>query len=105
MESDRTSHGFVAGDGEVIQTEIWMEDEGADPLTTDGLLPTQSCLLDFIVLIGRVDGSAKSRIPSQYRSRGPTRIVKKFRVPEATSGELADDAVAFDCSKLTNELR
>lgn len=45
-----------------------------------------------------MDGSAKSRILSQYRSRGPTRIVKKFRVPEATSGELADDAVAFDCN-------
>ena len=105
MESDRPSHGFIAGDGEVIQTEIWMEDEGADPLTTDGLLPTQSCLLDFIVLIGRVDGSAKSRILSQYRSRGPTRIAEKFSIAATIVGELADDAVPFDCSKLTNELR
>ena len=98
MENDRPSHGLAAGDGEVIQTEIWMEDEGADPLTTDGLLPTQSCLLDFIVLIGLVDGSAKSRILSQYRSRVPTRIVQKFRVPEATGGELADDAGTFHCT-------
>ena len=105
MENDRPSHGFIAGVGEVIQTEIWMEDEGADPLTTDGLLPTQSCLLDFIVLIGRVDGSAKSRIPSQYRSRVPTRIAVKFSIAATIVGELADDAVPFDCSKLTNELR
>lgn len=77
----------------------------ADPLATDGLLPIQSCLLDFIVLIGRVDGSAKSRILLQYRSRGSTRIAKKFSITAAIVGEPADDAVAFDCSKLTNELR
>ncbi len=70
----------------------------ADPLATDGPLPIQSCLLDFIVLIGLVDGSAKSRILSQYRSRVPTRIVQKFRVPEATGGELADDAGTIHCT-------
>jgi hypothetical protein len=77
----------------------------ADPLATGGLLPTQSYLLDFIVLIGLMDGSTKSRILSQYRSRGPTRIAEKFSIAATIVGELADDAVPFDCSKLTNELR
>ncbi len=62
MENDRTSHGFVAGDGEVRGGDFDRRMRVADPLATDGLLPTQSCLLDFIVLIGLVDGSAKSRI-------------------------------------------
>lgn len=77
----------------------------ADPLATDGLLPIQSCLLDFIVLIGRVDGSTKSRILSQYRSRVPTRIAEKFSIAATIVGELADDAVPFDCSKLNTKLR
>ncbi len=70
----------------------------ADPLATDGLLPTQSCLLDFIVLTGLVDGSAKSRILSQYRSRVPTRIAEKFSITAAIVGEPADDAGTFHCT-------
>ena len=32
VENDRTSHGFIAGDGEVRQREIWMKDEGGGDL-------------------------------------------------------------------------
>ena len=55
MENDRTSHGFVAGDGEVIQREFWMQDE-VGRSTRDGRAIAHSVLLAGLHRIDRSSG-------------------------------------------------